>query len=115
MIHMGKYLNGSAKTGEKIMKNQDLFTYKLTGSDNVSGAVIYHFSWRFDGQQFGHIGIEVKNHKISNSSLIDTDNQSPHGFGRPLGLYNDPSLEQVFSTMMSSIGIQTTGVYSEPF
>ena len=110
---MGKYLNGSAQTGAKIMKNFSLFTYVFSHPDNLSGAVIYHFDWRFDGQQFGHISIEVKNQKISNSSLIDTDSQSPHGFSRPLGLYNDPSLEQVFSSMMLSIGVQTTGVYSD--
>ena len=110
---MGKYLNGSAQTGAKIMNNQNLFTYKHTTTDNVSGAVIYHFTWTFDGQQFGHIGIEVKDQKISNSSLIDTDDQSPHKFDRPLGLYNDPSLGQVFSMMMQSIRITTTGFYSD--
>ena len=110
---MGKYLNGSAQTGAKIMKNISLFTYELAHREDSHGAVFYRFNWRFDGQQFGHIGIEVKNQKISNSSLIDTDSQSPYRFSRPLGLYNDSSLEQVFSTMMSSIGIQTTGVYSD--
>lgn len=112
---MGKYLSGSAQTGTKIMKNLDLFTYAQTepDPDNGSGVVTYHFNWRFDGQQFGHIGIGVKNQKISSSSQINTDNQSPHKFGRPLGLYNDRSLEQVFSMMMQSVGITITGVYSD--
>lgn len=110
---MGKYLSGSAQTGAKIMKNLSLFTYNFTRSDNSSEAVLYHFDWTFDGTQFGHICIKVRNQEIANGSLIATDRQSPRKFSRDLGLYNDSSLGQVFSTMMLSIGIQTTGFYSE--
>jgi len=112
---MGKYLTGSAQTGTKIIKNIDLFKYNFVKKETFGDAIIYHFDWRFDTSQFGHIGIEVKNQKISNSSLIATDNRSPHGFNPSLGLYNDSSLEQVFSMMMRSIGITITGVYSDPF
>lgn len=111
---MGKYLTGSAKTGAKIIKNIGLFKYTYTGNEAMSNSMLYRFNWRFDTTQFGHISIEVKGNKMSNSSLIDTDSQSPHKFDRPLGLYNDSSLVQVFADMMSSVGISITGIYSEP-
>lgn len=109
---MGKYLNGSAQTGAKISKNRELFSYLFQNKEsNENSPILYHFTWNFDGQ-FGHIGIAVKDDKISNSSLIDTDSKSPHQFGRPLGLYNDSSLLPVFEEMLASINVNTNGVYA---
>lgn len=112
VIILGKYLTDSAQTGAKISKNIKLFSYSLTETiPGDNGYVIYRFAWDFDGQA-GHISIGVKDGKISNSSLIDTDPGSSHPFGRPLGLYNDGSLAQVFRQMLASINVYTNGVYS---
>lgn len=105
---MGKYLNGSAGTGDKILKNLSLFNYYLTESSTD----IYRFRWSFDGQ-FGKITIIVKDEKMSNSSLIDTDNSYPHRFERPLGIYNDSTLVPVFTLMLNSVGVNVTGIYAE--
>ena len=107
---MGKYLNGSAGTGDKIAKNLSLFTYNLT----ESSADFYRFRWSFGGQ-FGQIAITVKDGKMSNSSLIDTDDSSPHKFDRPLGIYNDTTLVPVFTSMLNSVGVHVTGIYAEGF
>lgn len=105
---MSKWLTGSSKTGEKIIKNQNIFQSNFIKSDGDS----YTFEWKFGGQ-YGCANITVKNGKISTSSLIDTDSNSSYKFGRPLGLYNDSSLLEVFKGMMQSIGVYVTGVYSE--
>lgn len=105
---MSKYLNGSAGTGDKIMKNLDLFAFDLADSSPD----FYRFHWSFDGQ-FGQIAIAVKEGKMSNSSLIDTDISSPHKFDRPLGIYNDPTLVPVFTSMLNSKNIHVAGIYSE--
>lgn len=105
---MSKYLTGSAKTGEKITENIKLFKYTLIESD----IDFYRFNWSF-GSQFGQIAISIKDGKMSNSSLIDTDNSSPHKFSRPLGVYNDSSLIPVFISMLNSINVHVVGVYSE--
>lgn len=112
---MGKYLNGSAKTGTKILSNNTSFTYFYDKKEpNKDGSTLYRFTWKFN-EQYGYTSIIVEDNKISNSSLIDTDSQSPHPFDRPLGLYNDPSLKSIFTDMMNSIDIDITGVYSENF
>lgn len=112
---MGKYLNGSSGTGTKISKNLGLFTYLSAGSEQLSDdSVLYKFDWNFDGQ-FGYASIAVKENKISNSSLINTVAKSTHQFDRPLGLYNDPSLESIFRDMMASINIKIDGIYAETF
>ena len=112
---MGKYLTGSNKTGQKIMQNLSLFSYYLEneGLQNDS-SILYRFRWTFENQ-FGYTSILVKDSNISNVSLIDTDKNSPNPFGRPLGIYNDNSLIQVFKMMLLSIDIQIVGVYSDTF
>lgn len=112
---MGKYLNGRSKTGTKISNNMGSFAYSCERNEPIKdGSVLYHFTWTFN-EQHGYINIIVKNNQISNSSLIDTDSQSPHPFNRPLGLYNDSSLELVFTEMMNSININVTGIYVDNF
>lgn len=111
---MGKYLNGSAKTGKKILDNWNLFSFTEAKLEVNTTPVLYKFDWNFDGQK-GYISISVKDNKISNSSLIDTNSNTTHPFGRPLGLYNDHSLEQVFTQMLASINVTVSGVYAEPF
>ncbi|HBL07405.1 MAG TPA: hypothetical protein DDZ33_10890 [Clostridium sp.] len=105
---MSKWLTGSAKTGEKIIKNQSIFSSNFIKLDND----LYIFEWEFDGQH-GYASIRIKNGKISSSSLLDTNSNSSHKFSRPLGLYNDSTLLDVFKGMMHSIGISVTGVFSE--
>lgn len=105
---MSKWLTGSAKTGEKIIKNNSIFHTNFIKSDND----LFIFSWEFDGQH-GYANIRIKDGKISSSSLLDTKSDSPHKFSRSLGLYNDSTLLEVFKRMMNSLGISVTGVYSE--
>lgn len=113
---MGKFLTGSAQTGSKIMKNFSLFSFYLTEQDNGKNTIIYRFKWNFDGQTgTANICVRTSDNKISSSSLLDTDSQSAHSFDRPLGLYNDSSLEPVFREMLLKEGIVTNGVYSDAF
>ena len=81
------WLNGSAKTGEKIIKNSSSFSSQHVGTEELGEKVLYRFTWNFDGQH-GYISIMVRkeDNKISNSSLIGTDSSSSHKFDRPLGL-----------------------------
>lgn len=109
---MGKYLNGSAKTGKKILDNWNLFSFAQIKQEVETTSVLYRFEWNFDGQK-GYISIRMKDNRISNSSLIDTNTTTSHPFSRPLGLYNDSSLEQVFIKMLASISVQASGVYAE--
>lgn len=112
---MGKYLNSSANTGTKISSNMESFTYSYEKNEpNEDGSILYRFTWKFN-EQHGYASITVKDNEISNSSLIDTDSQSPHPFDRPLGLYNDPSLKSIFTDMMNSVDIDITGVYAKNF
>lgn len=108
------WLNGSSGTGDKILKNYSHFSCSYTSKDHIKGKTLYHFEWKFDSQR-GHMCIEVRNSdgKMSNSSLIDTDNKSSHPFGRPLGLYNDGSLQTVFEKALNSIHVHVNGVYAE--
>lgn len=113
MINLGKYLNDSAETGTKISKNIHLFSYSFKEKEPFSdGSSLYRFTWNYDGQT-GYVNIVVKDGKISNSSLINTAPNSSHRFGRPLGLYNDRSLEPIFQQMLTSINVDTNGVYTE--
>ena len=108
------WLNGSSGTGDKIIKYHSHFSCSYSSKDHMNGKTFYHFNWRFDSQH-GSMGIEVRDNdgKMSNGSLIDTDDKSPHPFGRPLGLYNDRSLQSVFENALNSIGVQVNGVYAE--
>ena len=99
---MRKYLSGSANTGKKILNNMNIFSYDFLEKNEIQDeSTLYSFSWNYDCQR-GKIAIIVKNSKISNDSWINTDNDSPHPFCRPLGMYNDPTLDGVFKIMMSS-------------
>lgn len=110
---MSKWLSGSAKTGDKILKNMTLFKYTYKGIEqSLEDEKIYRFDWNF-GNQNGYISIVYYNGKISNASLIDTCNNSKNAFDRPLGLYNDNTLYGLFQILMLSINIKIDGVYSE--
>lgn len=111
---MGKYLIGSAKTGEKIMKNISDFSYEFKEIDTSSKNLIYRFSWCFNSQ-YGYVSIEFEEESknISNGSLIDTDSASSHKFDRALGIYNDQTLFNVFQMMMNSQNINIIGVYND--
>ena len=110
---MGKYLNGSSKTGKKIIDNIKLFSYIKTEYENSDDSELYKFEWNFDGQE-GYINIIVKEGRISNSSLMNTNNNTSRSFSRPLGLYNDSSLETIFTNMLESVGVIVSGVYVDP-
>ena len=108
------YLTGNSKTGEKITKNWTRFKYEYKAVEELGDKLMYKFEWTFDGQHgFISIILRKKDNNMSNSSLINTDNDSIHQFARPLGLYNDRSLEPLFRNVMLSIGINVSGVYSE--
>ncbi|WP_346867275.1 MULTISPECIES: hypothetical protein [unclassified Clostridium] len=110
---MGKYLNGSAKTGEKIIKNWDLFRYEFESLDENENKIFYKFYWNFD-EQHGYIYItyNIKTKEISNSSLINTNLSSKYKFNRPLGLYNDNSLYEVFVKILQSQGKEVKGIFA---
>ena len=95
---MPMYLSGSAGTGSKIMKNLGKFRYSKIDQD-----VNHHFyNWTFDGYQSGILTIVVDdNGNISQDSLI-LCNHNPRSFARPLGLYNDSSLESVFAYILNN-------------
>ncbi|MBP2633100.1 MAG: hypothetical protein H6Q70_3728 [Firmicutes bacterium] len=104
---MGKWLSGSAKTGEKIIENHKRFFVEFSKKDGD----MYTFLWSFDNQH-GFINITVKDEKMSNSSLINTDSDSIRRFKRALGVYNDSTLIPVFINLMKSINVKIDGVYS---
>lgn len=113
---MGMTLTGSAQTGSKIREKWNLFSFSLVDQVNKENETLYRFEWNLGGQ-IGTISIYVRtsDNKMSTSSLIDTNRNSQNCFARPLGLYNDPSLESVFNKMLSSIDVKTNGVYSDDF
>ncbi|MER0283508.1 hypothetical protein ABRY17_06375 [Clostridioides difficile] len=86
---MAKRLTGGAKTGEKIMKNLNIFTYDF--NPNESEACKYHFDIAF-GKQKGYmkIIIDEETGEIKQNTLIDCKN-----LDRPLGAYNDDTLYDV--------------------
>lgn len=112
---MSKYLTDSAGAGKKIQKYKQDFKYSLVEkSSNGNNKMLYRFEWSFYNQYgFINIAYDQSNKRISNSSLISTDTGSPRQFGRPLGLYNDESLKDIFYNMMNSIGLTVLGVYSD--
>jgi hypothetical protein len=98
---MAKRLSGSTNTGKKIMQNQYLFNYTYTGSEQLGNNMLYKFDWSFDNYQSGYISIIVMNNgQIEQSSLIGSDS-----FSRPLGVYNDQSLYDIFRMMLDSQAI----------
>lgn len=108
------YLRGFSGTGEKISANKDRFCYNYKEKKIVNGKAFYLFNWSFDKQHgYMSITIRVSDNKLSNSSLIDTDIDSPYKFDRPLGLYNDGTLLAVFYAVLRRINIIPTGVYAE--
>jgi hypothetical protein len=111
---MEKWLTGSTETGEKILQNINFFryTYESKEKSTARRESIYKFKWNY-GEQNGYINITYKNGKISNSSSMDTNKKSKHKFDRPLGLYNDSSLFEVFQIMMNSINMEAEGIYSD--
>jgi len=109
---MGKWLNGACGTGKKIMANWNSFNCILSNHISSTEDDLYQFNWTFDNQK-GYIVITVKDDKISNSSLVNTAVNSIRKFVRPLSLYNDMSLEQVFTKILESNGISVSGVYEE--
>ena len=110
-IYMEKYLTGSSGTGEKIISNWSDFIVTDMRLETEGDTCIYFFDWSF-GRQNGSITIRVKDQKTANSSLICTNQGSPYPFDRPLGLYNDASLEYVFSKILCSKDIIVSGVYA---
>lgn len=110
-------LTGSAGTGKMIMENLERFHFELIekgkyGEDKEF--IFYGFSWSFD-QQYGTISIRLRvtDNFISSSSLIMTDSKSPNCFKRPLGLYNDNTLFDVFKLMMGKYGIEVKGFFND--
>ncbi|MBE6099314.1 MAG: hypothetical protein E7197_04600 [Anaerovibrio sp.] len=103
---MRKYLNGSAGTGEKIIKHFTFFKYDFVGKESDrENKTIYRFKWHFYDYQHGYINIIVQNNSycIDEGSTMGTDDDSPKKFDRPLGLYNDKTLESVYRKMMSCV------------
>lgn len=100
----GMYLSGVAGTGKKIMKNFDHFSFSYVGSEQREDGILYKFNWRFDNQE-GYMSIIVLNSdgRISESSSIGTALEASHSFSRPLGLYNDNSLHEVFEVALKNI------------
>lgn len=100
---MSKRLNGSAGTGNKIMRYQNLFYYTYNGSEELSeGKTLYKFNWSFDNYQSGIISIVLRSDRtIDNSSLI-LCNKNQRKFVSTLGAYNDDSLYSVFRWMLQS-------------
>lgn len=112
---MSKWLSGSAKTGDKILKNKTLFKYTYKGIEQgLDNEKRYKFDWNL-GDQNGYINIKYNDGKISNGSLISTYESSKHPFDRPLGLYNDSTLLGLFQMVMTSVNIKIDGIYNEPF
>lgn len=98
---MGKFLKGSAQTGEKIMENLLDFHYEFEGIKES----IYNFNWKFR-EQSGYATIKLTdNGYIDKYSTLGCENNKGE-FTRPLGVYNDKSLYKVFSFMLKSIGVE---------
>ncbi len=111
---MSKWLSDSYNTGATIMNNIASFKYDYKQMEKCGEVFIYKFTWDYHGQT-GYISINYMDTKISNSSLIGTDEYTDNKFGRPLGLYNDGTLYDLFALMMQSINLTVSGIYSENF
>lgn len=99
--------------GSQILDNISNFKYSLKETSPFNDSDFYKFSWSYS-EQHGYIGIQIRrsDNKMSNSSMIGTDDDSPMKFSRPVGLYNDPSLAALFESMLDSISVIHNGIYS---
>ena len=102
---MPKRLNGSAGTGEKIMNNPDTFSYSYIRPNNSTSTTNYRFEWSFGSQNGTAVISLTKDNRIDPSSTLNC-NQNRYGFLRPLGVYNDPTLYDVFAMMLDNAGIE---------
>lgn len=110
---MGKWLSGGAETGSKIMNNWSSFSYDIDSAQTDRNEGRYFFNWHFDNQ-YGYISIKVKDNKVNSSSQIYTKQGSEHPFSKPLGLYNDSSLFDIFEIMLrDSYNINVSGVFTD--
>ncbi|WP_313069935.1 hypothetical protein [Lacrimispora sp.] len=92
-------LNGSVKTGKKIMDNLSKFELVFDKLDDNK----YFFTWTFDGYQNGHICIVLNdNNEITQDSLISCK-ENQNNFKSSLGLYKDDTLMPVFQYSLSTI------------
>lgn len=86
------------------MNNPDTFNYSYIGSDNSTGTTNYSFKWSFGSQSGTAVISLTKDNRIDPSSTLNCD-QNRYGFLRPLGVYNDPTLYDVFAMMLDNAGI----------
>ncbi len=113
---MSDYLGiGSYGVGKKIIDNYNLFNCNLIKIEiylSNKNKHFYRFEWSFDVDYKGMICIvlDCNSKKISNSSLIETNDNK---FTRPLGLYNDSTLYDVFKIIMNQEGIVIQGIFSD--
>lgn len=105
-------LSGSSETGKVILNNWNLFKFKLIEEDKSEDIYFYKFNWSFNNQR-GYITIRYdrRNNKIANSAIIDTDDVSSSKFSRPLGLYNDKTLFDVYKRMLAKLDCKVEGIY----
>lgn len=82
-IKVPKRLSGSVGTGEKILKNLELFNFKFNNIEENT----YAFDVKF-GNQDGWLTIRAIDEKITDVTLDCS-------FPRPLGAYNDKGLYKV--------------------
>ena len=102
---MPKRLNGSANTGKKIMNNLEIFSYSYIGPDNSTGTTNYSFKWSFGNQSGTAVISLTKDNRIDPSSTLNCV-QNRYSFLRPLGVYNDRTLYDVFAMMLDNAGIE---------
>lgn len=97
---MPKRLSGSAGTGREIMQNLNIFDYSYE-SQKSKEADAHVFSWSF-GNQAGTATIILKDDGVidSTSMLQCNRHDGEDGFCRPLGVYNDDTLNPVFTMML---------------
>lgn len=94
-------LNGSANTGKKIMSNLSKFHFTFDYKEDNK----LFFNWSFDNYQSGHICINLDDNGIINNSSLMSCNINQREFVRPLGLYNDSSLRNVFEHILTENSI----------
>lgn len=103
-------LTGNAGTGERILKNWNLFSFEFDNQSytrNSQDGFENHYPYKIKfGDQIGHMNIIVEDKKISSSTVIDCD------FEKPLGAYNDTTnfndgLYEVARRMLRESGIKT--------
>lgn len=96
---MAKRLTGSSGTGDKIIKNLNLFKYMFKGTGQNEEKNTYYFGVTFD-KQVGNFTIVIneKGFIDNNRSLLNMNS-----FPTTLGLYKDPSLNKVAQMLMRSL------------